>query len=298
MSRKKRRKRKLKKGVKVIFGILLIIIFIGGGYIYMINNISSDKLESGAIDKDNSKGDVVETVDDIDTNQDSDSKDIVEDDLELAKAPVNNSEFSSLQDGEYETSNGHVLKIENGISYVDGYLVVNKTYMLPDSYKTVNPYQAVTGDWCVNCIDKDTMESFKLMQSDAASLGLNIYIASGYRGYNNQRTLYNNYVARDGKDAADTYSARPGHSEHQTGLCFDLNSVNDSFSYTDEGKWVNNNAHLYGFIIRYPKGKESITGYQYESWHLRYVGKELALELYNNGNWITMEEYFGLSSSY
>ena len=298
MSRKKRRKRKLKKGVKVIFGILLIIIFIGGGYIYMINNNSSDKLEKDAIDKDNSKDDVVETVDDIDTNQDNDSKDVVEDDVELAKAPVNNGEFSNLQDGEYETTNGHVLKIENGISYVDGYLIVNKTYRLSDSYKTQNPYQAVTGDWCVNCIDKDTMESFKLMQSDAASLGLNIYIASGYRGYNNQRTLYNNYVARDGKDAADTYSARPGHSEHQTGLCFDLNSVNDSFSYTDEGKWVNNNAHLYGFIIRYPKGKESITGYQYESWHLRYVGKELALELYNNGNWITMEEYFGLSSSY
>jgi D-alanyl-D-alanine carboxypeptidase len=97
---------------------------------------------------------------------------------------------------------------------------------------------------------------------------------------------------------ADTYSARPGHSEHQTGLCFDLNSIDDSFAYTNEGKWVNNNAHLYGFIIRYPKGKESITGYQYESWHLRYVGKDLANKLYNDGNWLTMEEYYGLSSKY
>ena len=142
------------------------------------------------------------------------------------------------------------------------------------------------------------MKSFQEMKSDAMILGLNIYISSGYRGYNNQKTLYNNYVARDGEEAADKYSARAGHSEHQTGLCFDLNTVDDSFANTDEGKWINQNAYLYGFIIRYPKGKESETGYQYESWHLRYVGKELAKELYNNGDWLTIEDYYGISSSY
>lgn len=293
---KKRSKRKLKRGVKVIFVVILIIILIGGIGIYMINKNSDDKLKKDSVE--NKLDGEIETVDDIDNSNDNGDEGIIDKKLELAKAPVSNSDFSNLQDGEYETTNGHVLKIENGISYVDGYLIVNKTYKLPDSYKPVNPYQAVVGDWCISCIDKDTMESFELMQSDAASVGLNIYIASGYRGYNNQNTLYNNYVARDGVEAADTYSARPGHSEHQTGLCFDLNSVDDSFSYTAEGKWVNNNAHLYGFIIRYPKGKESITGYQYESWHLRYVGKDLASKLYNNGNWLTMEEYFGISSSY
>ena len=110
--------------------------------------------------------------------------------------------------------------------------------------------------------------------------------------------LYNNYVMLDGKEAADTYSARPGHSEHQSGLAFDLNTIDDSFTYTNEGKWVNANCYRYGFIILYPKGKDNITGYMHESWHLRYVGVDLATKLYNEGNWITIEEYFGISSSY
>ena len=136
------------------------------------------------------------------------------------------------------------------------------------------------------------------MKADMASLGLNIWIQSGYRSYNLQESLYNKYVNRDGKLAADTYSARPGYSEHQTGLAFDLNSISDDFQYTSEGKWVNENAWRYGFILRYPKSKESITGYKYESWHLRYVGKDLASKLYNNGDWITLEEHFNLTSKY
>ena len=79
-------------------------------------------------------------------------------------------------------------------------------------------------------------------------------------------------------------------------ICF--NSVSSSFGYTDEGKWIKDNCYLYGFIIRYPEGKEKITGYMYEPWHLRYVGEELAEKLYNNGDWITMEEYFGITSVY
>ena len=105
-------------------------------------------------------------------------------------------------------------------------------------------------------------------------------------------------MARDGKQEADTYSARPGHSEHQTGLAFDLNTIDDSFANTAEGKWINDNCYRYGLILRYPKGKEEITGYQYESWHLRYVGKELAQKLYNNGNWMTLEEHFNITSKY
>ena len=130
------------------------------------------------------------------------------------------------------------------------------------------------------------------------SLGLNLWIASGYRSYATQKRLYNNYVSSDGKEAADTYSARPGYSEHQTGLAFDLNSVEESFANTDEGKWVKDNCYRYGLIIRYPKGKESITGYIYEPWHLRYVGVKLATKLYNDGDWITLEEYFGVDSKY
>ena len=91
------------------------------------------------------------------------------------------------------------------------------------------------------------MAAFKLMQADASSIGLNIYISSGYRSYKYQETLYNNYTAVSGQTNADTYSARPGHSEHQTGLCFDLNTIDASFAYTEEGKWINNNAYLYGY---------------------------------------------------
>lgn len=216
----------------------------------------------------------------------------------LNKAPLNNSDYQNLSNGEYITEKGYTLKIENGIASIDGLLIVNKTYSLPSTFKPTNPNVEVTSERCVNCLDKDVIAAFNLMKSDAVSIGLNIWIQSGYRSYTYQETLYNNYTMVSGVDGADTYSARAGHSEHQTGLCFDLNTVNDSFSNTDEGKWINDNAWLYGFIIRYPKGKESITGYQYESWHLRYVGESLAKILYNDGNWITIEEHFGISSVY
>ena len=136
------------------------------------------------------------------------------------------------------------------------------------------------------------------MKSDAAALNLNLWAQSGYRSYDYQNDLYNSYVKRRGKTAADTFSARPGHSEHQSGLAFDLNTIDSSFKNTDEGKWVAKNAYLYGYILRYPEGKTNETGYIYEPWHIRYVGKELAKALYNNGNWITMESYFGVTSEY
>lgn len=202
----------------------------------------------------------------------------------LNKAPLNNVEYQNLGDGEYLTDKGYTLKVENGIATIDGILIVNKTYSLPENYG--------------GNLTNDVMNAFDQMKADAISMGLNIWIQSGYRSYSRQNGIYNNYVMLDGKEAADTYSARPGHSEHQSGLAFDLNTIDDSFTYTNEGKWVNANCYRYGFIIRYPKGKDNITGYMHESWHLRYVGVDLATKLYNEGNWITIEEYFGISSSY
>ena len=205
--------------------------------------------------------------------------------------------YKKMKDKTITTSKGYTLKIKNGLAYIDDILIVNKTYYLPENYTPVDSY-AKLSDSCPNCLEKEVMTAFNEMKAQTTSIGLNIYIASGYRSYNTQNYLYNNYVARDGKEEADTYSARPGHSEHQTGLAFDLNSVNSSFANTDEGKWIKDNCYLYGFIIRYPKGKESITGYMYEPWHLRYVGKDLAEKLYNNGDWLTIEEYFGITSIY
>lgn len=199
-----------------------------------------------------------------------------------------------------KTKNGFTITEIAGITYIDGIMMVNKTYGLPSDYLPVDTVEDSKGktNTCNKCINKLAYSSFATMKADAAALGLNIYIASGYRPYVSQENIYNRYVKRDGKKAADTYSARPGYSEHQTSYTFDLNSINDSFAKTNEGKWINENAYLYGFIIRFPKGKDSYTGYKYESWHLRYVGYDLARKLYNNGNWISLEEYFGVDSKY
>lgn len=181
------------------------------------------------------------------------------------------------------TSKGYVISEKNGITYVNNVLVANKTYSLPASY---NP-----GDLLSECA-----RAFKAMQSAASSEGLSIWNASGFRSYELQESLYNRYSARDGKEAADRYSARPGHSEHQSGLAIDLNEITNAFKDTKEGKWVAANCHKYGFILRYPQGKEAQTGYMYEPWHIRYVGVDTATAIYNSG--LCLEEYFGITSAY
>ena len=190
------------------------------------------------------------------------------------------------------TSKGYTIEKKDDIYYINGILIANKSYPLPSSY---NPGDLLD-------IFKD---NFKKMNDDAKKEGVNLIIGSGFRSYNRQNTLYNNYVARDGKDAADRYSARPGHSEHQTGLAADIYGeaskdkyLLQSWGETNDGKWLNNNCYKYGFILRYIKGKEDETGYMYESWHIRYVGVDLATKLYNKGDWITLEAYLGIDSKY
>lgn len=169
-----------------------------------------------------------------------------------------------------------------GLTYIDGILVVNKTYAVPADY---NPG-----------VDPTAKSAFEKMQADAADLGLNIYISSGFRSYDYQAGLYQRYVNQSGQAEADRYSARPGHSEHQTGLAFDLNTITEEFKDTDEGKWVTENCHNYGFIIRYPADKESVTGYMYEPWHIRYLGIETAQAVHDSG--LCLEEYLGITSEY
>ncbi len=181
------------------------------------------------------------------------------------------------------TSKGYVISEKNGITYVNNILVANKTYSLPESY---NP-----GDLLSEC-----QKAFNEMKSAAAKEGLNIWNASGFRSYELQESLYKRYSDRDGKEAADRYSARPGHSEHQSGLAIDLNEITNAFKDTKEGKWVAANCHKYGFILRYPEGKEAQTGYMYEPWHIRYVGVDTATAIYNSG--LCLEEYFGITSAY
>lgn len=185
----------------------------------------------------------------------------------------------------FKTDKGYEVKVIDGVAYVDNHLIVNKSYSVPKDYG--------------NGLTTETKNAFEAMKADAMAIGLNLYISSGYRSYDTQDSIYRSYVRSDGQEKADTYSARPGHSEHQTGLAFDLNTINDDFTYTPEGKWVHDNCYRYGLILRYPLGKESITGYMHESWHLRYIGDvDLATVLYNNGDWLTLEEYYGLDSKY
>lgn len=216
---------------------------------------------------------------------------------------IKDSDTYKLRDGEEfisETKTDKIITKYQGAYYVDGIMIVNKSYPLDSSYKPLNPYKEITSDYLYggDYIEKEVMEAFLKMKNDASKLGYNLYISSGYRSYQVQVELYNNYVSRDGIEAADTYSARAGYSEHQSGLCFDLNGTNSNFLETATGKWVNENAYKYGFILRFPKDKESYTGYNYEAWHFRYVGVELATILYNNGDWISLEEYLGIDSKY
>lgn len=135
-------------------------------------------------------------------------------------------------------------------------------------------------------------EAFKKLSDDAYKLGFQITIASAYRDYYYQDNLYNYYVKEKGKEYADKCSARPGHSEHQTGLAIDVMGSNNDYNLFADSKefdWMINNSYKYGFILRYPKGKENITGFKYEPWHYRYVGKDIAKYIYENN--ITLEEY-------
>ena len=134
--------------------------------------------------------------------------------------------------------------------------------------------------------------------SAAAADGIDVRIISAYREYATQVALYDGYVARDGQEAADTYSARPGHSEHQTGLVVDLDDHGDCylaacFGETPAGAWLAAHATEHGFIVRYPAGKQQVTGFTPEPWHFRYVGPELAREMAATGT-STLEEFFAL----
>ena len=162
-------------------------------------------------------------------------------------------------------------------------MVVNKKHKLPADY---NPGENPTAG-------EKVRELIQKMQELGFSIS-NQY--SGFRSYEYQTQLYQNYVNKDGKEAADTYSARPGYSEHQTGLAFDiLNGTGGLLGENPQDEkaieWLHSHAHEYGFIVRFQEGKEAITGYQAEAWHLRYVG-DIAEQIYTSK--LTLEEYFGV----
>lgn len=146
---------------------------------------------------------------------------------------------------------------------------------------------------------KESATALEEMVAAAKTANINLLLASGYRSYQLQVAVYNANVQKYGQAGADKQSARPGTSEHQTGLAADLGStsrqceIEECFADMPEGKWLAANAHMYGFVLRYPEGKYDVTGYTYEPWHFRYVGKDLSQELHSRGT-KTLEEFFGI----
>ena len=159
---------------------------------------------------------------------------------------------------------------------------------IPENLENINTQYALSN---MKLVDY-AKEAFEKMAKDARKENLKIIAMSTYRSYSYQVDLYNRYKKKDGQEAADKYSGRPGFSEHQSGLAVDVyNGKEDytNFESTKEFTWMKDHAHEYGFIIRFPKGKENETGYQYESWHYRYVGIDVATYIKNNN--ISLEEY-------
>lgn len=180
-------------------------------------------------------------------------------------------------------------------------ILVNKTHGIGKNYepKDLETAKPVADDRAgeYQKLRKAVSKAFSRLSKGAKAKGYVIKLTTGFRPYDYQKTLYKQYIQADGKKKAEQYSAKPGYSEHQTGLSADVSSpsvdyeLTRRYGKTKEGRWLAKNAHKYGFIIRYPKGREDLTGYEYEPWHIRYVGKDAAKEIYEQG--ITLEEYLG-----
>lgn len=173
-------------------------------------------------------------------------------------------------------------------------ILVNKYYSLPSKYApddivSMSSQYSYPG----NSIRKEVYDAFKEMALAAKENKITLIVNSSYRDYKTQKDIYDDYADKNGKEYADKFAARPDYSEHQTGLALDIFTPGagmKTFGETDAFKWLLNNSYKYGFILRYPEGKEKITGYAYEAWHYRYLGKDLAKKVYESG--LTFDEYY------
>jgi D-alanyl-D-alanine carboxypeptidase len=176
---------------------------------------------------------------------------------------------------------------------------LNPTNYVPADLTDPNVPLRVPGNESMQ-LRNDAAQALEQMFAEAKKNNLNLMVSSGYRSYNYQVGLYNGYVRSMGQENADKTSARPGHSEHQTGLALDIEPATRNcelhvcFAQTPEGQWLVLNAYKFGFLLRYPADKVAVTGYDYEPWHYRYIGRELASQMYQK-NVKTLEEFFSIS---
>lgn len=292
-----KRKKKLKTKNFLVF--IIIIILIITSIIYGINKSKNNNTNSKKQNK-------IENKDKV-----NDTKELTE--LEKAKKDLAyyKDEYEDAYK-EYREKNKDlsiekvIINVNIGLNY-DYYTHTKATKDLNTNTILVNKYNYLTEDYVpenLQTVDKKyssktlqlvdyAKEAFEELSEAASKENYTVLAMSSYRSYQYQYNLYNRYVNTDGVEAADTYSARPGYSEHQTGLAVDVyNGKEDftNFEKTKEYNWMQDNAYKFGFILRFPKDKVLETGYQYESWHYRYVGKEIAKYIHDNN--LCFEEYY------
>ena len=282
----------MKRKVKIKKGILLIIIIIIVSIFMIPRNNSHNKKETNKKKLSDTEiklkklNNINKKIDYFDMNKIDRYIEYKNNNKHLEITQVIKNVNMNLDKKQYED-------IEEAKNQNTELILVNKYYYLkndyiPNNLEKIDLQYSREGMQLVNY----AKDAFEELASNAKKENLNIVAMSSYRSYQYQENLYNNYVSKDGKEAADTYSGRPGHSEHQTGLAVDVYNKKETytnFEKTDEFNWMQKNAYKYGFILRFPKDKENETGYQYESWHYRYVGKDIAKEIHNKK--ITLEEY-------
>ena len=306
---KRKKKYRLKKSALVLMGIIIIIligVFVGVSFYkyvnsdpYLLEKKGYTENEVTRIIKDK---DLTMMLLEMDYNEYI--LDIIDSKYYLSK---NLDKYLEYKEKNKDLSNDEVIAIINVHADKEWYnytistdttkdtlILVNKVYYLEEDFEVPNIVNmSVRYAFSGRQIRQDVYYNFVDMAIDAKKEGLTLVANSTFRTYATQEKTYNNYKTNKGSDYADSYAARPGHSEHQTGLAIDistLNSTSENFEDTEEFKWLQDNSYRYGFILRYPEGKEHLTGFDYESWHYRFVGLEVAKKIHEEN--ITFDEYY------
>ncbi len=304
------KKRRVKKSVKIIgsiFIIAIIFLIMLTNYLIKINSIDYKLKEKGYNDEEitsikanldeNKINDIVKLEYDENLPKLISQKYFIYDKLNLYLDYSKENKLDAKK----------VISLVNANTYKDHYTDIVKTDTSLNELLIVNKYYQLSSDYePEDLIEVPTMyaysgiklsnvayEAFKELFNAAKSEGYTIVINSGYRSYDSQEAVYNRNKNNYGTTYADNFVARPGHSEHQTGLAVDVADYENSsedFEKTEAYQWMLDNAHKYGFILRYPKDKEDITGYSFESWHFRYVGVDIATKIHSLD--ITYDEYY------
>ena len=303
----------MKLNKKTIIAVIIILLFVGIGigiYLYM-QYLNSNKYKLKQIGyQDNELTELLEIKDEkimekiLNSNYDKNTYNIIKEKYFIFD---NYDRYFKYLNNYPETSFNDVISIVNVNRDNDYYTNVVETDTSKDILMLVNKYNHLSNEYepddienisikyayANNSVRKEVNEHFVEMCKAAKEQGLTLIANSTYRNYEKQESIYNSYVSKKGQEYADQYAARPGYSEHQTGLTIDIityNTKGEDFENTEEFKWLVDNSYKYGFILRYPKDKEYLTGYAYESWHYRYLGLEMAKKVHDEN--ITYDEYY------